>query len=53
MTDIERKMLETYLKSSLKLADFRVLMCRIRKNHKQLKSDLNLIDTVLQKSKKV
>jgi hypothetical protein len=48
-TDVERKILETYLKKDIKLQDFRILMFRIKKNHEQLKSDMKLIDAVLQK----
>jgi hypothetical protein len=50
LTDTERKMLETYAKTGVKLQDFRVLMFRIKKAHKSLKNDFKLIDDVLQKS---
>jgi arginine/ornithine N-succinyltransferase beta subunit len=51
LTDTERKILESYLRKNIKLQDFRIVMFRIRKAHEQLKSDMNLIDAVLQKSK--
>lgn len=48
-TDIERKILETYLDSNIKIEDFRILIHRIKKNHELLKNDLKLVDAVLKK----
>ena len=49
LTVTEREIVKTYLNESIKLQDFRILVSRIKKHRETLKSDLNLIETLLQK----
>jgi len=51
LTDLERKMLEDYLKKGYKTKDFTVLLYRIRKSAKRLQEDIKLISATLDREK--
>jgi hypothetical protein len=49
LTEYERKMLQRFLEKGEKLNGFRNLIYNLKKSHKQLESDLKLINETLQK----
>ena len=49
LTETERKILEAHTEKGIKLQDFRFLIHRIKKNHRQLESDLKLMEAALKK----
>jgi len=49
LTEHERKILERFLEYGEKLNGFRTLLTYLRKSHKQLETDLNLINEVMRK----
>ena len=49
LTDTEKKILETFLESQIKLDGFSVLILRLKKSQPELRKDLELIESVLKK----
>ncbi len=49
-TDNERKMAKHYIETGKKGANLRVLIHRCRRNHPQIKEDLDLLNQLLQRS---
>jgi len=52
-TEIERKLIERYIESGVKVQDFYVLLNRIRANYSTLKDDMKQLETVLEKEIKL
>jgi hypothetical protein len=49
LTEKERKILETFLDSDVKLNGFSVLILRLKKAQSKLEKDLKMVNLVLQK----
>ena len=52
LTDNERRILEYYLRTGLKLDGLSALIFEFENTNKEIKQDLKLIDKVLEKDKK-
>lgn len=46
-TEIERKMINDYLNTGIKIQDFYVLLNRITGNYSRLKEDMKLLEKIL------
>ena len=48
-TEVERKLIDTYLKSGTKVQDFYVLLNRINSSFSRLREDMKLLEQILEK----
>jgi hypothetical protein len=46
-TEIERKLIDTYLTKGIKEQDFYVLLNRIKSNHSRLRRDMELLEKIM------
>lgn len=51
-TEIERRLIENYLNTGIKVQDFYVLLNRIKATYPRLREDMSLIENMLEKEKR-